>query len=44
MKKTLLLLASLALAGSAVAQTFVTIGSGGTTGVYFPVLPGSPSW
>lgn len=40
MKKTLLLLASLALAGSAFAQTFITIGSGGTTGVYFPVATG----
>jgi hypothetical protein len=33
MKKILLLTATLALAGSALAQTFVTIGSGSTTGV-----------
>ncbi|WP_027882613.1 TAXI family TRAP transporter solute-binding subunit [Meiothermus rufus] len=40
MKKTLLVLASLALAGAAFAQTFITFGSGGTTGVYFPVATG----
>jgi len=40
MKKILLLTATLALAGSALAQTFVTIGSGSTTGVYFPVATG----
>lgn len=41
MKKTLLIIgASLALAASALAQEFVTIGSGSTTGVYFPVATG----
>lgn len=40
MKKWFPLLASLALATSAYAQDFVTIGSGGTTGVYFPVATG----
>lgn len=41
MKKILLTLgASLTLAASALAQEFVTIGSGATTGVYFPVATG----
>jgi len=40
MKSLLLLLATLALAGTAFAQTFITIGSGGTAGVYFPVATG----
>ncbi|RDI95705.1 TRAP transporter substrate-binding protein [Meiothermus sp. QL-1] len=40
MKKPLLFLSALALAGSALAQTFITFGSGGTTGVYFPVATG----
>jgi len=40
MKKALLIVGSLALATAAFAQEFLTIGSGGTTGVYFPVATG----
>ena len=40
MKKALLIVSSLALATAAYAQEFITIGTGGTTGVYFPVGTG----
>uniref|UniRef100_UPI00260A478A TAXI family TRAP transporter solute-binding subunit n=1 Tax=uncultured Meiothermus sp. TaxID=157471 RepID=UPI00260A478A len=40
MRKVLLLLATLATATVAYAQDFITIGTGGTTGVYFPVGTG----
>lgn len=40
MKKALLVLSAVALATVASAQTFITIGSGSTTGVYFPIATG----
>lgn len=40
MKRILIMMGALTLAASALAQEFVTIGSGSTTGVYFPVATG----
>ena len=40
MKKALLVLGAMAVATVASAQTFITIGSGGTTGIYFSVATG----
>lgn len=40
MKKALFIVGSLAIATAAYAQDFITIGTGGTTGVYFPIGTG----
>ncbi|MDX2006410.1 MAG: TAXI family TRAP transporter solute-binding subunit [Meiothermus sp.] len=40
MKKAMLVLGAMAVVTAASAQTFITIGSGSTTGVYFPIATG----
>lgn len=40
MKKAMLVLSAMAVVTAASAQTFITIGSGSTTGVYFPIATG----